>query len=93
MLFDHSLLLQTCRWSMPVAVIRGFKVSSFPKRKSNTTLVLLQDAQGTSALEHTERDLGLLCLCWLCHGENGEPAPGLTGESQVGMKRAKAAQC
>lgn len=92
MLFDRSLLLQTCLWSMPVAGIHGFKVSSFPKRKSSTTLVLLQDAWGTSALEHIERDLGLLCLCRPCHGKNGEPAPELTGESWVGMKGAKAAQ-
>lgn len=88
-LFDHSLLLQTCFWSVPLAVIRGFKVSSFPQRKSNTVLVLVQDAWGTS----THKDLALLCVCQLCRGKNGDPAPGLTGENWVGKKGAKAAQC
>lgn len=64
MLFDHSLLLKTCPWSMPVAVICGFKVSSFPKRKSEATLVLLQDTQRRSTLEHTERPGLALALQW-----------------------------
>lgn len=40
-----------------------------------------------------QKDVGLLCVCQLCHGKNGEPAPGLTGGNWVGKKGAKAAQC